>query len=234
MTGMKGMAGKVAAALTAAALVAVPALAVAQAAKRPPAVSVSFDRIASFTPASADPRLGAALAGRSLGLDDFKFTPAPAKGRPSQVRVAVRARTTSPGRAAEIAVAPAVGSLTPASFNLGVAVGWKQFALAGDVAQTTSPDSAVGSRKSALVGVSYNLKQFTGRVAVGAERSDGRIAALSRPDNVSVDVGAAYNISRRIALTGGVRYRVVQDRIAALADQRRDSQAVYVGTAFKF
>jgi hypothetical protein len=31
-----------------------------------------------------------------------------------------------------------------------------------------------------------------------------------------------------------VRYRVDQDRVAALADQRRDSQAVYVGTAFKF
>ena len=75
---------------------------------------------------------------------------------------------------------------------------------------------------------------FSGRVAVGAARSDGRIPALVRPDNVSVDVGAAYNISRRVAVTGGVRYRVDQDRIAALSDQRRDSQAVYVGTAFKF
>ena len=234
MTGIQGMSGKVAAALTAVALVAVPALAFAQATKRPPAVSLSFDRIASFTPASADPRLVAAFAGRNLGLDDFKFTPAPAKGRPSQVRVAVRARTINPGRPTEVAIAPTAGALTPASFNLGVAVGWKQFAVAGDVGKTTSADPAFGSRKSAVVGISYNLKKFTGRVAVGAERNDSRIAALGRPDNVSVDVGAAYNISRRIALTGGVRYRVDQDRIAALADQRRDSQAVYIGTAFKF
>ena len=233
MTGIQGMSGKVAAALTAAALVAVPAIAVAQASKRPPAVSLSFDRITSFTPASADPRLAAAFAGRNLGLDDFKFTPAPAKGRPSQVRVAVRARTVN-ARPAEVALAPAIGALTPASFNLGVAVGWKQFAVAGDVGKTTSIDPAIGSRKSAVVGVSYNLKKFSGRVAVGAERSDGRIPALVRPDNVSVDVGAAYNISRRVAVTGGVRYRVDQDRIAALSDQRRDSQAVYVGTAFKF
>ena len=233
MTGIQGMSGKVAAALTAAALVAVPAIAVAQASKRPPAVSLSFDRITSFTPASADPRLAAAFAGRNLGLDDFKFTPAPAKGRPSQVRVAVRARTVN-ARSAEVALAPAIGALTPASFNLGVAVGWKQFAVAGDVGKTTSIDPAIGSRKSAVVGVSYNLKKFSGRVAVGAERSDGRIPALVRPDNVSVDVGAAYNISRRVAVTGGVRYRVDQDRIAALSDQRRDSQAVYVGTAFKF
>ena len=233
MTGIQGMSGKVAAALTAAALVAVPAIAVAQASKRPPAVSLSFDRITSFTPASADPRLAAAFAGRNLGLDDFKFTPAPAKGRPSQVRVAVRARTVN-ARPAEVAIAPAIGALTPASFNLGVAVGWKQFAVAGDVGKTTSIDPAIGSRKSAVVGVSYNLKKFSGRVAVGAERSDGRIPALVRPDNVSVDVGAAYTISRRVAVTGGVRYRVDQDRIAALSDQRRDSQAVYVGTAFKF
>ena len=236
MAGKQGMSGKVAAALTAAALLAVPAIAIAAGAKRPPAVALSFDRVASFTPASADPRLAAAFAGRTIGLDDFKFTPAAAKGRPSQIRVAVRARSlglkaSSPGG---IAAAPAIGALTPASFNLGVAVGWKQFAVAGGVAKTTSFDPAIGSRNSAVVGVSYNLKKFTGRVALGAERSDGRIAALAQPDNVSVDLGAAYNISRRIAVTGGVRYRVDQDRIAALADQRRDSQAVYVGTAFKF
>ena len=234
MTGIQGISGKVAAALAAVALVAVPALAVAQSAKRPPAVALSFDRMASFTPASADPRLAAAFAGRNLGLDSFKFTPAPAKGRPSQVRVAVRARTVNAARPADIAAASTAGALTPASFNLGVAVGWKRFAVAGDVAKATSIDPAIGSRESAVVGVSYNLKKFSGRVAVGAERSDGRIPALTRPDNVSVDVGAAYNISRRVALTGGVRYRVDQDRIAALADQRRDSQAVYVGTAFKF
>ena len=234
MTGIQGKSGKVAAALAAFALVAVPALAVAQSAKRPPAVSLSFDRMASFTPASADPRLAAAFAGRSLGLDDFKFTPAPAKGRPSQVRVAVRARTLDAPRPVDIGSAPTAGALTPASYNLGVAVGWKRFAVSGDVAKATSIDPALGTRQSAVVGVSYNLKKFTGRVAVGAERSEGRIAALGRPDNVSLDVGAAYNISRRVALTGGVRYRVDQDRIAALADQRRDSQAVYVGTAFKF
>jgi len=237
MAGVQGHGGKVAAALIAAALALVPAIAIAAGSKaRPPAIALSFDRIASFTPASADPRLVAAFAGRTRALDDFKFTPAAAKGRPSQIRVAVRARSLAPAirRPIDVATAPAVSALTPASFNLGAAVGWKQFAVAGDVAKATSPDASIGSRESAVVGVSYNLKKFTGRVALGAERSDGRIAALAQPDNVSVDVGAAYNISRRIALTGGVRYRVDQERIAALSDQRRDSQAVYVGTAFKF
>jgi hypothetical protein len=232
--GKKAMLGV---AVSAAALLAVPAIALGGATKaRPAPVALSFDRLTAFTPASADPRLAAAFAGRSASIDDFKFTPAAAKGRPSQIRVAVRARgmAPAPGRPAEMATAPIVTALTPAAFSLGAAVGWKRFALAGDINKISSPDSAIGDRKSAVVGVSYNLKKFTGRVALAADRSTGRIAALSRPDNVSLDVGAAYNLNRRVALTGGVRYRVDQDRVATLSDQRRDSQAVYVGTAFKF
>ena len=237
MNGVQGVKARLGMALAAVALIAVPVIAVSAAGKtRPPAVAFSFDSISSFTPASADPRLAAAFAGRGAAAESFKFTPAAAKGRPAQIRVAVRARgvTPSAGRAVDVATAPVTNALTPASFSLGASVGWKRFALAGDVAKVSSPDPAIGSRNSAVVGVSYNLKKFTGRVALGSERSDGRIAALSQPDNVSVDVGAAYNINRRIALTGGVRYRVEQDRVATLADQRRDSQAVYVGTAFKF
>ena len=49
-----------------------------------------------------------------------------------------------------------------------------------------------------------------------------------------IDAGATYSLSRRIALTGGVRYNIERERLSALQDQRRDSQAVYVGTAFKF
>ena len=237
MIGVEGIKAKWGVALAAVALVAVPAIAVSAAGKqRPPAVAFSFDSIGSFTPASADPRLAAAFAGRGAATESFKFTPAAAKGRPSQIRVAVRARglAPAPGRTVDVAAAPITNALTPASFSLGASVGWKRFALAGDVAKVSSPDPALGDRKSAVVGVSYSLKKFTGRVALGSERSDGRIAALSQPDNVSVDVGAAYSLSRRVAVTGGVRYRVDQDRVATLSDQRRDSQAVYVGTAFKF
>jgi hypothetical protein len=206
--------------------------------KRPPAVSLSFDPISSFTPANADPKLAAALAGKGLALTDFKFTPAPAKGRPSQVRVAIRARTASPadGRLADAAASTAaVNELTPTSYNLGVAIGWKRFAVSGDVAQSKDANSALGGRESAIVGVSYSLKRFTGRVAVGADRATGQpMPALRKGDNVSLDVGGSYSLSQRVALTGGVRYNIERDRFAALQDVRRDSQAVYVGTAFKF
>ena len=86
------------------------------------------------------------------------------------------------------------------------------------------------------MGVSYSLNnKLSTRVAVGAERATGSpLVALRKGDNVSLDAGASYSLSKRFDLTGGVRYEVDRDKLAALKDQRRDSQAVYIGTAFKF
>ena len=228
--------GKLALALAASAIVMTPTIGLAAAGKqRPPAISLSFDKISNFTPASADPRLAALFANRGPSIADFKFTPAAAKGRPSQLRVALRARgAPRPLRRRPDATGSAVSGLAPAQYDLGVAVGWKRLAVAGDVTKSTSFDPAIGSRETAVVGVSYNLKKFTGRVAVGGERNENRIVPLARPDSYSLDVGGSYSISRNIALTGGVRYKVERDQIPALADTHRDSKAVYVGTAFKF
>ena len=228
---------KLVAAAAAAGLVLSPAFATAAAKKRPAPVALSFDPVSSFTPANADPKLAAALSGKSLPLTDFKFTPAAAKNRPSQVRVAIRARTIAPSGVAQAsATTSAISQLTPTGYNLGVAVGWKRFAVAGDVAQAKNADKAIGGREAAILGVSYSLSnKLSTRVAVGAERTSGNpLPALRRGDNVSLDAGASYSLSRRIALTGGVRYNIERERLSALQDQRHDSQAVYVGTAFKF
>jgi hypothetical protein len=231
---------KTVAVIAAAGLLLTPAFAVNMPAKkRTPAVALSFDPVSSFTPANADPKLAAALAGKGLALTDFKFTPAPAKGRPSQVRVAIRAQAFSQQTNVASAAVPttgAVNALTPTGYNLGVAVGWRRFAVAGDVAKVKSADPAIAGRESAVLGVSYSLSnRLSTRVAVGAERTTGTpVAALRRGDNMSVDAGASYSLSRHIALTGGLRYNVERDRLAPLQDDRRDSQAVYVGTAFKF
>jgi hypothetical protein len=226
------------AALAAAGLVLTPSFA-APTKKRAPAVSVSFDPVSTFTPANADPRLAAAFGGRGASLNEFKFTPSAAKSRPSQVRIAIRAPAAgSPTRVAHASAATpsAVNGLTPASYNLGVGVGWRRFAVAADVAKVKDADAALGGRESAALGVSYSLnKRLTGRVAVAADRADGQaLAALRRADNYSLDVGGSFDITRRVAVTGGVRYRIDRDRFSPIHDDRRDSQAVYVGTAFKF
>jgi|SRR5688572_17814466 hypothetical protein len=222
------------AAVSAVGLLLSPAVA-APVKRKAPAVAVSFDPLSTFTPGGADPKLAASVASRGLSLTDFKFTPAAAKSRPSQVRVAIRARPDAAlrAKAANMDSASPVMVLTPATYNLGAAVGWRRFAISGDVAKTDSRNPAIGSKESAVVGVSYSLKRFTGRVAVGAERDD-RLPVLRDRENYSVDLGGAYNITRSIAVTGGVRYNVERERNAVVADNRRDSQAVYVGTAFKF
>jgi methylglyoxal synthase len=228
------------AAFAAASLVLTPAFATGTSSKkRPAAVSLSFDPVSSFTPANGDPKLAAALANKGVALTDFKFTPAPAKGRPSQVRVAVRARVASPAdtRLAEVSIpATAINSLTPTGYNLGLAVGWRRFAVSGDVSKVKSVDPSAGGRESAVLGVSYSLNShLSTRVAVGADRATGNpVIGLRQPNNVSLDVGSSLSLSRHIALTGGVRYNIERDRLSALQDDRRDSQAVYVGTAFKF
>jgi hypothetical protein len=228
------MGAKLLAAGSAVGLLLSPAIAAPAKKAKAPAVAVSFDSLSTFTPAGADPKLAASFGSRGLSLTDFKFTPAAAKSRPSQVRVAIRARPDASLRArADGGSASPVTALTPASYNLGAAVGWRRFAISGDVAKVESRNPAIGNKESAVVGVSYSLKRFTGRVAVGAERDD-RVPALRERENYSLDVGGAYNITRSLAVTGGVRYNVERDRNAAITDNRRDSQAVYVGTAFKF
>lgn len=209
--------------------------------KRPPAVALSFE--GGFTPSQADPRLAAALAARPALSSDFRFTPAAAnKRRPSQIRIAIRARASTPAQvvavqAREAAARPMTSTLalTPATYNLGAAVGWKGLAVSADVERSRSASPSLSDREGAAVGVSYSSRRFTGRVAASADRpTTPSSTAIADPTNYALDVGGAINVSRNIALTGGVKYKIERDRVATLRDQRRDSQAVYIGTAFKF
>lgn len=242
MSRVGGKKGHWAVALAAASLILPASVVIAQPkapAKRPPAVSFSFD--GGFTPAQADPRLAAALASRPALASDLRFTPAASRQRPSQIRIAVRARASTPAQVAlrdrAAAAAPMSGGmpLTPASYNLGAAVGWKRFAVSADVSRAQGATPALSEREGATVGVSYSVKRFTGKVAASTDRAaTTRPTAIADPTAYALDVGGAYNISRNIALTGGVKYKIERDKVATFRDQRRDSQAVYIGTAFRF
>lgn len=233
-----GIAASGSAALIALALALAPALAASlqppKAKKNPSIISLSMG---SFTPAVADPRLAAAFAGRGLGTTGFRFTPSYVDDRSKGVKVAVRARSsiaTDSRRTIADASTPAITAITPTAYNLGVAVGWKRFALSGDVAKVKG-GLLPGGREAAEVGISYAGKKFTGRMQLGAERTDGRqLRMLAEENSYSLDVGGSYSITRNVDLTGGVRYKIQHDRLQPLEDERRDSQAVYIGTAFRF
>lgn len=223
------------AALVALGLVLTPALAATteqKAKKVRPAATLSAG---SFTPAVADPRLAAELIRRGFSTNSLHFTPASVSASRSRaVRVAVRARAANPAEVGREATASSVTAITPTAYNLGVAVGWRRFALSGDVARVRG-GAIPADREAAEVGVSYSGEKFTGRVQAAVDRADLTQARVVAQDvGYTVGVGGSYRLTRNLDVTGGVRYRIQHDRLQPLADERRDSQAVYVGTAFRF
>jgi hypothetical protein len=232
-----GFARKGAAALVALTLVLAPAFAASnqQKPKKKPAAPSLI--VGGFTPAAADPRLAAAFAARGFNAGTFRFTPSATTQKSSKaIKVAVRARASTAAEAIRAGAEPSVAlaGLTPTAYNLGVAVGWKRFALSGDVAKVDGGILPNG-REAAGVGLSYAGNKFTTNVRVGAERPDRtRPQALAEGESYSLDLGGSYSIARNLAVTGGVRYKIQNDRLQSLTDERRDSQAVYIGTAFRF
>jgi len=227
-------------ALGAAGLVVAPAL-LAQTAPQQRIVAAkratSISSIGTFTPAAADPKLAAVLARSGLGGSGFRFTPADsARSTNRSVTVAVRARTARPAAAVADrgAAAPAAVTLQPIAYNLGVSVGWKRFAVSGDLSKLDLAGQP-GSREAVDLGLTYTGKRASGRIKAGAERPLENAPRLIAADpSYSIDVGGSYSLTRNLDLTAGVRYKSEENRLPQLTDNRRDSQAVYVGTAIRF
>lgn len=195
----------------------------------------------SFTPASADPRLAAVFARGGLDTAGFSFTPSDSRRAGSRaVTVAVRARSTrsvlnAERTSAAASVAAPQVTLAPIAYNLGVAVGWKRFALSSDVARVDMA-GLPGSRERMDVGLSYTGKRFSGQVKAIADRPlAGTPKLVEEAPAYALDVGGSYSLTRNLAVTAGVRYKTERDRLERLKDDNRvDSQAVYIGTAFRF
>ena len=202
----------------------------------------SSSGIGSFTPAAADPRR-AALAGLSgLNGSGFRFTPSAAPGSRRAVTVAVRARATNARIDAQRAsiitnVGAANGgnlALAPSVYNLGVSIGWKKFAVSGDFARSENNLLPVDNQAIDL-GLSYSSRKWSTRLNLASDRALGtRPALVGVDESYSVDLGGAYSLTRNLDLAGGLRYKTQRERVDAIADQRRDSQAIYIGTAFRF
>ena len=242
MTQLRGFGVLTGASLLAMALLLAPASAqTSQRSRSAHAAAASARPVGAFTPAVSDPRLAAFLAQRGSRVSsDFRFTPATASPERSRaLRVAIRARANTPAEAARSVVTTAaatpVTAITPVSYNLGVSLGWRRFAVSGDVAQS---DGGVvpGRREAAQVGMSYRATpRLSGRVAVAAERNQGTQRLLTEDEAYSLDVGGAFTIARNVDVTAGARYRIARDRLEPLSrDERRDSQAGDGGTAVRF
>jgi len=223
--------------------IAVPALGAPDQGKRAKprsAVTLGMEGgIGTFTPASADPKLAAALARSGLGASGFRFTPSEANkedGAPVTVAVRKRVSRSSDESVARTVAPSGTVSVAPIAYNLGVAVGWKRFALSGEVTHVDLGGKP-GSSQSIDMGVSYTGKRVSGRLKATASKPlDDTPRLIAEDPSYSIDVGGSYSLTRNLDLTAGVRYKTERDRdrLQRLADDRRDSQAVYIGTAFRF
>jgi len=242
MKGHRAIAGVGLGALVAAAIAVTPALAFPDRARHnaPKPVTFGFDGgIGSFTPASADPQLAAALAKSGLGATGFRFTPSDASDSEHHgitVAVAGRSNQAVDHHDTRIADNDSAVRLAPIAYNLGVAVGWKRFAISGDVAHLDLA-GLPGSRQTADVGVSYTGRRVSARVKLQTDKPlDDTPALVQQAPSQTIDVGGSYSLTRNLDVTAGVRYKSEQDRnrLPLMNEDRRDSQAVYIGAAFRF
>lgn len=231
----RGFTAKVGAALAAIALICPPLLAASpkfSVRTKPAARSFPMaSSIGSFTPAAADPRRALSFGRAGLGDNGFRFTPSAAPGSRRAVTVAIRARATTAAQAER--GQSAVSALAPTAYNLGVAVGWRRFAITGDVARVEGGLLPL-DREMADVGLSYSGNKWSTRLQLGAERAVGRMQMLGADETYSLDLGGSYSLTGNLQVTGGVRYKMQRERIDPLLDDRQDSQAIYIGTAFRF
>lgn len=251
---LTGSKGKIALALGAAATIAlaIPTAGWALGGKAEALTGPNSPDFAFFTPASVDPQLAKRVQDsmRAKGLD-LGFTPAGSASTGNRtVTVAVRVNNDAAnaisirpaGAIARSAPGARAVAIAPTRYNLGVARGYQSF--------TTAPDLSATARTSAVRDVAMpdlaeyqpakgiaksKPSRFQPRIVLDAEEKTGRSPRTRDAlGDQSVDLGGAYRVTKNLDVTAGVRLSQERDRLDPLTDSVQDSQAVYVGTQFRF
>jgi hypothetical protein len=205
--------------------------------------------ISSFTPAGVDARLAQKFEAQAQSFSNsrFPFTPAGIEvNRSRTMTVAARADSSLTINAVSVrdilgriepGAAP-LARLNPSNYSLSAARGWQGFTL--PKTQRIAPPAPI----SDLAGrSSFRLdekaKVPAGRFNTNVKLDEIREAAPSPRGNAAsgeykVDVGTSFSITRKLAVTAGVRYNSERDRVIPQTNTAQDSEAVYVGTKIRF
>ena len=208
-----------------------------------------------FGPGTVDPRLARVLAASPTGGKGpmFRFTPAGLATRPNRsVTVAVRVdpvtahsiivrgalldRTSHLAAPMPAGVAPL--GIAPTAYNLGMARGYQgfaqnvqTFALAQDIRKIDMPDLSTFKPVDPASGA----PRLAPHIALDEHDRPGRAPrTLESIGTQTVDLGGSYRLSRNLDVTAGLRVERDRDRLDAQIDGKTDTQAVFVGTQFKF
>lgn len=204
--------------------------------------------IGIFTPASVEPGLALRVAQQSFD-SKVRFTPAGTTAkRERTVTVAVRvdgdtARAITFRSAIEgVGAGEGLSGLAPTRYNLGTARGYKSFARPNLTQALATPEGVRSIEMPDLAtftpseGTAADKPgRFQPRIALEPNGKAGRAPnTLEALGSQSVDLGGAYRVTRNLNVTAGVRLSQERDRLTPLTDAQQDSQAVYVGTQFRF
>lgn len=219
-----------------------PAAVDPQLARRVAASVMARGQAIRFTPATNQPVLDRTF---TVAVRVDKET-----ARAISVRSAISMAQGSSGLGSQILGGTGAGSfkLAPTRYNLGVARGYQGFAK---VQSPTRPDLIASPASLGLSQIGLpNLADFKpseGSSARKPSRFQPRIALESEKGTIghsrgtleslgeqTIELGGAYRITRNLDVTAGVRLSQDRDRIEPLTDSVQDSQAVYVGTQFRF
>lgn len=213
-----------------------PALAAMSRADRLRDTSLSETLLGQFTPASGDERLIARYNKMSAEQrGSFSFTPALTdQSRKSRaITVVIRARDDASSAARTSALTAgrtAPITITPVAYNLGASVGFEKFVTPVLPRGTDLRNLPVAKAPEQ----EEKKSRFATRMLNRPSDPSGATDRVTAPgSDQAVDVVSSYRLTKNIDVTAGVRYKS-DDRVEPLTDSRRDSQAVYVGTAFRF
>ncbi|WP_051003815.1 hypothetical protein [Sphingobium sp. SYK-6] len=202
--------------------------------------------IGSFTPVTTDDKLAKAYAraARESQSRGFRFTPSSGSVNGRSLTILVRAPGATPSASDGTSgrVLPNLG-VAPVAYRLGVSKGLSQF-MAAPGLDPAIPDPILEKKLKEPV-PSYTLRpkkdrfsanvQIENREATAISPVEEAPQTLSTEQSYAVDVSSSYRLTRNLNLQAGVRYRGPNNRLAPMVtDQTQDSQAVYVGTTFKF
>lgn len=209
--------------------------------------SAAVTPIDSLEPANSSENLSLVIAMRSLAKGQpFPFTPAGTPNRPDRsVTVAVRVDPEAAkgiivrGRSlvAQVAMDPSRLPIAPTAFNLGISRGYQNFApepAAQPAAKGLAelPEIRKFSLQAGAVDNSHS--RFSTRLSIDEKRAPGRAPRTFAGEAGEVDLSGAFRVTENLDVTAGVRYSQERERLLPLTDGRQDSQAVYVGTQFRF
>jgi hypothetical protein len=117
------------------------------------------------------------------------------------------------------------------TYNLGASVGFEKFVTPALPSGTDLRNLPVARAPEQA---DNKKSRFATKMVSRPTDPAGATDRITAPgEEQTVDVVSSYRLTKNLDVTAGVRYKA-DDRFQPLTDARRDSQAVYVGTAFRF